>query len=286
MADLHENRRSSSEVTFGLVSQYVRPFAKQQSHHHSEIELNFVEQGCLIYTYGNQQIELSAGRLAVFWGSIPHHISKLDQTISMYWLTLPLAVFTRWDLPESFTQQILSGAFLVEPGAAQPDVDLIFFQRWQTDLISASEGRKKILLLEIEARLHRLAYKTEIKRNNHSPTQTAGDESPGLTKARKMAGYILTHYTQLISIDQVAEAAGLNPDYAMRLFRRHFQVSILEYLTRYRLAHAQRLLITTSKPVAEVALESGFGSTSQFYATFKGAFGSPPGKFRGQNRRL
>jgi AraC family transcriptional regulator, melibiose operon regulatory protein len=280
MSHSHANSHDSVAVAFGLVSRHVRPFAKQQSHHHSEIELNFVEQGRLVYLYGNQEIELAAGRLAVFWGSIPHHISRLDETTGMYWLTLPLAVFVRWGLPEAFTQQILSGAFLVEPEPVQAEVDRIQFQRWQSDLFSAAEERKKTLLLEVEARLRRLAYKMETERAGNPPVKTSGDDPPGFKKARSMAGFIIAHYTELISVEQVAEAADLNPDYATRLFRRHFQASILEYLTRYRLAHAQRLLVTTSKPVAEVTREAGFGSTSRFYAAFKAAFGISPGKFR------
>jgi AraC family transcriptional regulator, melibiose operon regulatory protein len=280
LTNLHLRRHSSTAVDFGLVSQHVRPTAKQQSHHHSEIELNFVERGRLVYLYGSREYELVAGSLALFWGSIPHHIAELDETTSMYWLTLPLQTFTRWELPGSLTQRILSGVFQVEPRTDQAGLDLAFFQRWQSDLFSESEERKRTLLLEVEARLHRMAYKAVDDPPEDQPVKKSGDNAHGFNKAQQMAGFIIAHYTQLISVKQVARAANLNPDYAMRLFRRHYQVSILEYLNRYRLAHAQRLLMATGKPIAQVALESGFGSTSQFYALFKTVLGLPPGKFR------
>jgi transcriptional regulator GlxA family with amidase domain len=54
----------------------------------------------------------------------------------------------------------------------------------------------------------------------------------------------------------------------MRVFRKQCGASVWEYLTRLRVAHAQRLLITTNLKVLDVAMESGFGSVAPFYAAF------------------
>jgi transcriptional regulator GlxA family with amidase domain len=63
----------------------------------------------------------------------------------------------------------------------------------------------------------------------------------------------------------------------MRLFRRLTGISVWEYVLRLRVAHAQRLLITTNKKIADLAMESGFVSIAPFYAAFKkwGGGGSP-----------
>jgi len=43
---------------------------------------------------------------------------------------------------------------------------------------------------------------------------------------------------------------------------------VWEYLTRLRVSHAQRLLITTDLKVLDIAMESGFASVAPFYAAF------------------
>jgi AraC-like DNA-binding protein len=66
----------------------------------------------------------------------------------------------------------------------------------------------------------------------------------------------------------------------MSLFRKSFGISIGDYITQYRIAHAQRLLVTTTMNVSEIALDSGFGSVSRFYTAFKQVCEMSPGAYR------
>jgi AraC-like DNA-binding protein len=66
----------------------------------------------------------------------------------------------------------------------------------------------------------------------------------------------------------------------MSLFRKQLGVSIGDYINQYRLAHAQRLLITTNATTSSIALDAGFGSVSRFYTIFKKSCGQSPGSYR------
>ncbi|MEO6907096.1 MAG: helix-turn-helix domain-containing protein, partial [Abditibacteriaceae bacterium] len=57
-------------------------------------------------------------------------------------------------------------------------------------------------------------------------------------------------------------------------------VTLNMYLTRQRVAHAQRLLAMTALPILDVAAESGFNSISRFYEAFKTESGCTPRAFR------
>jgi AraC family transcriptional regulator of adaptative response / methylphosphotriester-DNA alkyltransferase methyltransferase len=61
-------------------------------------------------------------------------------------------------------------------------------------------------------------------------------------------------------------------------------VTILEYLNTLRVAHAQQLLVNTDQSVLEIALESGFGSASQFYVNFNRLCGVSPKAYRASLR--
>ena len=53
-----------------------------------------------------------------------------------------------------------------------------------------------------------------------------------------------------------------------------------EYLSGVRVSQAQRLLIETDLKILDVALRSGFGSTSRFYEAFTTAVGQTPTAYR------
>ena len=46
-------------------------------HMHSQVELNFILSGSMTYWFDGRVLTLSAGRLALFWGMIPHQVTLL-----------------------------------------------------------------------------------------------------------------------------------------------------------------------------------------------------------------
>ena len=66
----------------------------------------------------------------------------------------------------------------------------------------------------------------------------------------------------------------------MNLFRQAFGTTITAFITQHRLTHAQRLLVTTSDSILDVALSAGFQSLSRFNEAFKKACGCSPREYR------
>lgn len=90
-------------------------------------------------------------------------------------------------------------------------------------------------------------------------------------------------FSEPLTIAEIAAAAGLHPNYAMPLFQRHCGITIRDYLLQHRLTRAQQLMLTSDAKVIDVAMASGFGSVSAFYAAFTRTLGEPPEHYR---RRL
>ena len=101
-----------------------------------------------------------------------------------------------------------------------------------------------------------------------------------LSRAEEMAYFIARNYTEPLTAEAVARHVGLHPNYAMTLFQQTFGTTLLKYVTRHRLSHAQRLLVTTTDSVLTIAYGSGFGSLSRFNEAFRGAFGCTPREYR------
>lgn len=241
------------------------------AHRHVELELNLLTQGAVTYLFGGRRVRLEAGRLLVFWGALPHALIGHEPGTRCVWLTLPLPLFLRFGLPEGLSGPLLHGDALLEPRPDETD-DLRLLERWLTYGPGGEEGR--ILELELEARLRRLAL--SLGRQTTPETLHEVHTAP----AAALAAFISEHYQDPLTLADAARAAGLNPTYAAGLFKRTFGMTVLEYLTQHRLAHAQRLLATTDKGVLEVALGAGFGSSSRFYAVFTEACGETPKAYR------
>lgn len=259
---------------FGLAGAYGAPIPMPRFHRHHEIELNLVEQGGMTYLFGSASVLVPAGELALFWGVLPHRVAHVEPGTLFHWLTIPLRTFLQWRLPAALTQLVLAGLPVHDQQARSAALDRALFAQWQADLRAAAPERHAIVQLEIEARLRRLALGV-------APAGARRQHVPGGEhKAEQIARIIAERYAEPLRVRDLAGAVGLHPQYVMRLFRSVFGMSLLEYIAQHRIAHAQRLLITSDAPVAAIALDCGFGSASQFYAIFKRACGVAPGAYR------
>jgi AraC-like DNA-binding protein len=63
-------------------------------------------------------------------------------------------------------------------------------------------------------------------------------------------------------------------------FRRRYHEPPHTYITRQRLAHARMLLISTSRPIAEIGAECTFANPSHFIKLFGKEYGMTPATYR------
>ena len=245
-------------------------------HQHNELELALLEAGDMIYFLNGRQIRLSRNTLFIFWGALPHRILEASEDASLYCMTIPMKYFFQWQSP-AFTNVILNGDPIMVP-LDKSVVTGMLFRRWQRDLQARSPERDKILLLEVEACIRRLALNDAVQEVDDIDPVPA--QSAGLRNVQTMTQFISEHYRENISVPDIADAAGLHPHYAMTLFREHLKMRISEYMIRYRLAHAARLLLTTGVSIQDLSPEVGFGSVNHFHTTFKKYYGTTPRLFR------
>lgn len=82
------------------------------------------------------------------------------------------------------------------------------------------------------------------------------------------------------TVSDLAERLGIGPRHLSRLLHEHIGASPKQIAQTLRIQRAKRLLDQTDMPMADIALEAGFGSTRQFNAAFNKLYGRPPTSFR------
>ncbi len=95
--------------------------------------------------------------------------------------------------------------------------------------------------------------------------------------------YLKSNFARPISIQDAADAVGINSAYLSTLFKKEMSVSFSDYLQSLRLEEATRLLHETNETIEAIAERTGFSSKQHIIRVFKRAYGCTPGTYRTRN---
>jgi AraC family transcriptional regulator len=87
--------------------------------------------------------------------------------------------------------------------------------------------------------------------------------------------FIDTCFEKPLTIEEIAQFAGMSEFHFFRLFRQTFGLSPYQYLTKKRFEQAIYLL-SQGQSISAVAIESGFSSIHSFSKSFKKVYGVSP----------
>jgi transcriptional regulator GlxA family with amidase domain len=88
------------------------------------------------------------------------------------------------------------------------------------------------------------------------------------------------HVAEPVGLDHLARTAGVSPRQLNRLFREKLGRSTMSYYRELRLDTAQSLLRNSSLSLTQIALATGFASSSHFSRVYARHFGQPPSSYR------
>ncbi len=96
--------------------------------------------------------------------------------------------------------------------------------------------------------------------------------------------YIHAHYTERITLDQLADLEHISKSYLSRQFKHQTGMTVITYVNRLRIEAAKGLLTATEYSVNEVAYQVGFESPKYFCRAFRSQTGESPAVFRKKYR--
>lgn len=100
------------------------------------------------------------------------------------------------------------------------------------------------------------------------------------TAFMKLIKYVNENYRNDISLSSAAQVLYMNPNYISQMFKKGTGITFVHYITQKRLEDAKELLITTQKPLTDIAIEVGFNDYFHFIKTFKRFAGMTPSQYR------
>ncbi|NUL05737.1 AraC family transcriptional regulator [Streptomyces lunaelactis] len=98
----------------------------------------------------------------------------------------------------------------------------------------------------------------------------------GTARVREAAGWISAHYTEPLTVEEIAAVAHMSTATLHRHFKAATGMSPLRFQRHLRLQEARRRLVAGGTTAALVAEAVGYASPTQFSREYRRAYGLPP----------
>ncbi|MCI8888612.1 MAG: AraC family transcriptional regulator [Hungatella sp.] len=256
-------------------------FPRVPLHWHDEMEIIYIKKGQGVVTVDFITLQAAAGDILII---IPGQLHSIDQAPgqSMEYENIifhtDMLFFRQEDICAADCFLPLLRRQLEIPSCLSRDLE--FYKEAAACLDEADrlcQHRPFAYQLSVKAQLFQFFYILF----SHSVKVPSGvSKNRALDKAKLILKYIENHYTDNLSIKEMAEACGFSQSHFMKFFKASFGASFVTYLKEYRLTMAARLLLSSSVPVLAVAQETGFDNLSYFNRSFKAMYGVTPRQFR------
>lgn len=97
-----------------------------------------------------------------------------------------------------------------------------------------------------------------------------------LEYAKKAVDFISEHYSNPISVLDIAADLGVSRSHLYRIFMKNFSISPQVYLEQFRIRQSRLLLEQTALSISEIASSAGYDDPLHFSKVFKKLYGVSP----------
>lgn len=218
-----------------------------------------IDSGRMFFRYRGAEFEVHAGEAVLLDCRLPHTYGAVESVSFRY-------IYFRGGSSEEY-YRLLAGeqGYFVRPVRSvevQSAMQSIFALITDT---TCDEHR-------ISAQMYRLLAELAVQDGQKESVQNAA--------VLRAIAFMEHHFSEKLSIEQIADQVNLSEYYFSRLFRKYTSMSPHAYLVNLRITMARQLLAASQKSVERVAEECGFHSTTNFIRSFREHVGCTPKQFR------
>ncbi|WP_028561570.1 AraC family transcriptional regulator [Paenibacillus pinihumi] len=251
-------------------------------HWHEHLEFLYFVSGEALIECGSTPIAAKAGELIVLNSNELHYGVSLSTKVNYYALIVDISLLhsqfagaaeTKFITPITQNRLLLRNHVKDDPLAFSSVLAIV------NELKSREFGYE----LAVKSGLYQLL--TLLVRNHLESVLTRNEYAERIKNVERFAPvfqYIEDNYHSELSVELLAEIAGLSRFHFSRLFKELSGRTITEYITAARLDKADDLLRNSKLTVSEVATATGFNDIYYFSRTYKKHRNIAPSTLRGE----
>lgn len=283
---IHEITPLSDKDCFYIAERYKKEFT-YPIHSHQEYELNFTEKatgvrrivGDSVEVVGEYDLVLITGKdLEHVWEQHECTSEQIREITIQFSSELFFKSFINKNQFDSIRKMLESA----QKGLCFPVSSILKVYHLLDTLASEKEGFYAVI--KFMTILYELSLCDDSRTLSSSSFAKIGVHSDS-RRVQKVQDYINGHYKEEIRLSQLADLVGMTPVSFSRFFKLRTGKNLSDYIIDIRLGYSTRLLVDSTKSVAEICYECGFNNLSNFNRIFKKKKECSPKEFRENYRK-
>ena len=269
---------SASNSVFRVVCGELVLSDKQNLH--SEAVFGHVRSGKLGISIDDQSTVLSENDIYFISPNRKYRFSEHeDAVIDVISLNFSNASAVSQDyIPQSIIRALVNGNCSSFAKVSPGESSYPYMQGAFADVRQAEVEKPDYFQLQVYSKMYGMFY--ELFSNKYIKILDVEMRSKKYRALLRVTHYIDEHYSDGVSLEEVAEATGISRYYVSHLFKELMDNTFVGYVNELRLNHAAMLLVTTDSPIIEIASKSGCNNLSNCNRAFKMYFGKTPSSYR------
>ncbi len=238
-------------------------------HWHEHIEFLYFVAGSAVVECGSQPVSCGSGDLCVVNSNEPHYGICASEDLSYYAVIVDLSLLHShaWDAVEmKYITPITRNRILFQNRISGDEAVT------ECMLAIIRELERQELGYELSVKSHLYGLVSLLVRKYVATPKELDAYRYRLKEQERLAPvfiYIDEHYREKLSVQQLADLAGLSRYHFSRLFKLVTDKSLVEYINLIRINKSESLLRNKALNISEIALATGFSDIFYFSRTFK-----------------
>ncbi|WP_372814731.1 helix-turn-helix transcriptional regulator [Paenibacillus sp.] len=253
---------------------YERGQRHPSRHSIGVFDLLVVTRGCLYIGEEERQWRLEAGTFLLLRPDRYHYATQgCEEETHFHWLHFqPMGEWSEVPegaaIPQPFPEESQFVAFI--PRFGRLSLDSSVYQQLESllGMVRRSSVQWK----------HQIAFQQLLLALGQDKSDS--HTSSVYRIAEQTVTYLRMHYREPFRNELLGTSLRFHPMYITRCMKMVYDCTPLEYITRYRIEQAKRMLMNTDLPIGRIAEESGFETFSFFNKCFRRTTGTSPRDYR------
>lgn len=275
---VHSSRLVPFSYYASCLSDY---FSNVPLHWHKEFELNYIISGRGEFICGDNRFIFEEGDIIILQPDVLHAVYENGGSVKLY----DTLVFSAEMLVGTGTDRSSLELFLpLANGSLLVDTRITKSHERYSELASCvreifKNAKRNTPLCDVILKSELLRFFAILAEsgNVHSADCKAAAKSELIRPALE---FINGHFTENITIEQLAEISHLSRSYFMSCFKNAAGVGAIEYINQIRIKAVCELLRTDDRTISGIAFGCGFTNLANFNRQFKRQVGTSPKEYR------
>lgn len=251
-------------------------------HWHNDLEINLIREGEAVFQVYQKSYRVRTGEGFLLNRNVPHSCSSPGNEHVRYSTILVRPDFLYGDFGSDVERKCFQ-PFL--QNSAIPCIHLTGFDE------NGKEILQKLNQVEEAFDRKRFCYELKIKGllceafamilygHRQELTKFVPANLQELERLEKMLNYLNMHFTEVISLQDLADQVHLSREVCCRLFKKMTGKTITGYLEEYRVNKSFSLVQSGQYSMIQITEMVGFSNPSRFASAFRNRFGCNPGEY-------